>query len=137
MEQALGVTADFLPGIIAAIRNAKHSSPRKPVNSTRMTKPQLIEKVAAKTELGKAEAAVVVDSVLDLIAGALRSNERVDLRGFGSFVVKERKERQGRNPRTGETITIAAKRDASFKPGKELTETLAQGETASRKLGSG
>jgi hypothetical protein len=48
-----------------------------------------------------------VDCVLDLIADALQSNERVDLRGFGSFVVKERKERQGRNPRTGETITIA------------------------------
>ena len=95
-----------------------------------MTKQQLIEKVAAKTELGKAEAEVAVDSVLELIAESLRSNERVDLRGFGSFVVKERKERQGRNPRTGETITIAAKRDASFKPGKELTEKLAQGETA-------
>jgi DNA-binding protein HU-beta len=95
-----------------------------------MTKQQLIDKVAAKTELGKAEVAVAVDSILDLIADALRSNERVDLRGFGSFVVKERKERQGRNPRTGETITIAAKRDASFKPGKELTDKLAQGETA-------
>jgi nucleoid DNA-binding protein len=95
-----------------------------------MTKQQLIEKVAAKTELGKAEVTAAVDSVLDLIAEALRVNERVDLRGFGSFVVKERKERQGRNPRTGETITIAAKRDASFKPGKELTEKLAQGETA-------
>jgi DNA-binding protein HU-beta len=95
-----------------------------------MTKQQLIEKVAAKTELGKAEATVAVDSVLDFIAESLRSNERVDLRGFGSFVVKERKERQGRNPRTGETITIAAKRDAGFKPGKELTEKLAQGETA-------
>jgi len=95
-----------------------------------MTKQQLIDKVAAKTELGKAEATVAVDSVLDCIAESLRSNERVDLRGFGSFVVKERKERQGRNPRTGETITIAAKRDASFKPGKELTEKLAQGETA-------
>ena len=90
----------------------------------------MIEKVAAKTELRKAEVEVVVDSVLDLVAETLRSNERVDLRGFGSFVVKERKERQGRNPRTGETITIAAKRDASFKPGKELTEKLAQGETA-------
>ena len=55
---------------------------------------------------------------------------REPLRGFGSFVVKERKERQGRNPRTGETITIAAKRDASFKPGKELTATLAPGEMA-------
>jgi nucleoid DNA-binding protein len=47
-----------------------------------------------------------------------------------SFVVKDRKKRQGRNPRTRETITIAAKRDASFKPGNELTEKLAQGEMA-------
>ena len=108
----------------------EHASPLKPLNSKRMTKQQLIEKVAAKTELKKSEAEVAVDSVLALIAEALRANERVDLRGFGSFVVKERKERQGRNPRTGETITIAAKRDASFKPSKELTEKLAQGETA-------
>ena len=103
---------------------------QKRVNSNRMTKQQLIEKVAAKSELGKAEVEVAVDSVLALIAEALRANERVDLRGFGSFVVKDRKERQGRNPRTGETITIAAKRGASFRPGKELTEKLAQGETA-------
>jgi len=101
----------------------------KPLNSNKMTKQQLIEQVAAKTELKKSEAEVAVDSVLALIAEALRANERVDLRGFGSFVVKDRKERQGRNPRTGEAITIAAKRDASFKPGKELTETLAQTDT--------
>ena len=64
---------------------------------------------------------------------ALQANERVDLRGFGSFVVKDRKERQGRNPRTGQPITIAAKRDASFRPGKELIEKLAQtDETAPR-----
>jgi nucleoid DNA-binding protein len=95
-----------------------------------MTKQQLIESVAAKTELGKADVGVAVDSVLELIAEALQSNERVDLRGFGSFVAKDRKERQGRNPRTGETITIPAKRDASFKPSKELTERLSKGETA-------
>src|SRR5215212_3025356 len=95
-----------------------------------MTKQQLIEKVASKTELRKAEVEVALDSFLDLIAETLRSNERVDLRGFGSFVVKDRKERQGRNPRTGETITIAAKRDASFRPGKELTEKLVQARTA-------
>src|SRR6266849_11196408 len=89
-----------------------------------MTKQQLIEQVASKTELKKSEAEAAVDSVLALITEALRANERVDLRGFGSFVVKDRKERQGRNPRTGETITIAAKRDASFRPGKELTEKL-------------
>lgn len=97
-----------------------------------MTKQQLIEKVADKTELGKSEVEVAVNSVLEMIAEALKSNERVDLRGFGSFVVKERKERQGRNPRTGETITIPAKRDAGFKPGKELTEKLAQGEAVPR-----
>jgi DNA-binding protein HU-beta len=70
-----------------------------------MTKQHLIEKVAAKTELKKSEAELAVDSVLAMIAEALQANERVDLRGFGSFVVKDRKERQGRNPRTGETIT--------------------------------
>jgi nucleoid DNA-binding protein len=95
-----------------------------------MTKQQLIEKVAAKTELKKSEVEVAMDSVLAMIAESLQANERVDLRGFGSFVVKDRKERQGRNPRTGEAITIAAKRDASFKPSKELTEKLAHGETA-------
>jgi nucleoid DNA-binding protein len=94
-----------------------------------MTKQQLIEKVAAKTELGKADVEVAVDSVLELIVETLQSNERVDIRGFGSFVVKDRKERQGRNPRTGQTITIAAKRDASFRPGKELMDKLARGET--------
>ena len=98
----------------------------EPLHSMRMTKQQLIEKVAAATELGKADVEIAVDSVLDMIAESLRSNERVDLRGFGSFVVKDKKERQGRNPRTGETITIPAKRDASFRPGKELTEKLAQ-----------
>ena len=113
----------------AAIR-AEHASPQKPLNSKRMTKQQLIEKVAAKTELKKSEVEVAVDSVLAMIAEALQANERVDLRGFGSFVVKERKERQGRNPRTGEAIIIAAKRGASFKPSKELMEKLAQGETA-------
>jgi len=95
-----------------------------------MTKQQLIEKVASRTELTKADVEAAVDSVLEVIAEALRSNERVDIRGFGSFVVKERKERQGRNPRTGETITIPAKRDAGFKPGKELTEKLARTDTA-------
>src|ERR1019366_4016831 len=93
-----------------------------------MTKQQLIEKVAAKTELKKSEVEVAVDSVLDLIAEALQANERVDLRGFGSFVAKERKERQGHNPRPGEAIITAAKRGGSFNPSKELQDKLAQHE---------
>jgi nucleoid DNA-binding protein len=96
-----------------------------------MTKQQLIEKVATKTELRKTQVEAVVDSVLEQIAEALRSNQRVELRGFGSFMVKNRKERQGRNLRTGETIIIPAKRDAAFKPGKDLTEKLVPGATVS------
>ena len=95
-----------------------------------MTKQQLIEKVAAKTELKKSDVEVALETILEQVAETLQANERVDIRGFGSFVVKERKARQGRNPRTGETITIPAKRDASFKPGKELSEKLAQEESA-------
>src|SRR6202161_3726109 len=94
-----------------------------------MTKPQLIDVVSVKTGLKKTEVEVVLESVLGAIAEALHENQRVDLRGFGSFVVKEKKERQGRNPRTGETITIAAKRDAGFKAGKELTEKLVEPKT--------
>jgi nucleoid DNA-binding protein len=91
-----------------------------------MTKAQLIDVVSAKTGREKTEVDAVLESVLGAIAEALQANQRVDLRGFGSFVVKQKKERQGRNPRTGETITIAAKRDAGFKAGKELSEKLVQ-----------
>jgi len=94
-----------------------------------MTKTQLIEAVSAKTGREKAEVDAVLESVLVAIGEALQANQRVDLRGFGSFVVKQKKERQGRNPRTGEAITIAAKRDAGFKAGKELTEKLVEPKT--------
>lgn len=91
-----------------------------------MTKQQLIEAVATKTGQARREVEAVVDSVFGTIAETLQANERVDLRGFGSFVVKDKKARQGRNPRSGETISIAAKRSASFKLGKELTEKLGE-----------
>ena len=90
-----------------------------------MTKPQIIDIVANATERPKAEVETVVDSLLGEIGKALRSGERIDLRGFGSFAVKDKKARQGRNPKTGETIQIAARRAATFKPSKELSERLA------------
>jgi len=89
-----------------------------------MTKQQLIEAVATKTDRTKAETEIAIESVFETIAEALASGQRLDLRGFGSFVVKDKKARQGRNPRTGETIAIAAKRDAGFKPSKELSLRL-------------
>ena len=78
-----------------------------------VTKQQLIDTVAGATEKPKVEIETILDSILEAISGALQSNERVDLRGFGSFIVKETKARQGRNPRTGEPIAIAARRNAA------------------------
>jgi DNA-binding protein HU-beta len=89
-----------------------------------MTKTDLIDRVAERTRRTKKEAEEVVESVLACIAGSLASGENVDLRGFGSFQVSEKPERQGRNPRTGEALTIAARRVAGFKPGKELAERV-------------
>jgi len=66
-----------------------------------------------------------VDALLTAVTNALASGERVDLRGFGSFVPKETKARQGRNPKTGEPIQIAAKRTVTFKPAKDLQQSLA------------
>lgn len=95
-----------------------------------MTKQQIIDAVATATERPKAEVETVVDSVLGEIGKALRFGERVDLRGFGSFTVKDKKARQGRNPKTGETIQIAARRAAAFKPSKELSDGLARESSA-------
>jgi DNA-binding protein HU-beta len=90
-----------------------------------MTKQQIIDTVAIATQRPKAEVETTIDSLLGEIGKALRSGERVDLRGFGSFTVKDKKARQGRNPKTGETIQIAARKAAAFKPSKEVSDRLA------------
>lgn len=89
-----------------------------------MTKQQLIDAVANASGRPKPEVLAVVESLLDEIGIALRSGERVDLRGFGSFIVKDKAARKGRNPKTGEPIKIAARKSATFKPSKELGESL-------------
>src|SRR3954453_2868137 len=86
-----------------------------------MTKQQLIEAIAG-SERNKKDVADVVDSLVAEVSKALASGERVDLRGFGSFVPKETKARQGRNPKTGEPIQIAAKKTVAFKPAKDLLQ---------------
>src|SRR3954463_5443980 len=89
-----------------------------------MTKQQLIEGIASGSERGNKEITDVVDSLLTAVTKAVASGERVDLRGFGSFVPKETKARQGRNPQTGEPIQIAAKKTVGFKPAKDLEQSL-------------
>src|SRR3954449_6122870 len=90
-----------------------------------MTKQQLVDTLATSSERNKKEVGDVVDSLLTAVTKALASGERVDLRGFGSFVPKETKARQGRNPQTGEPIQIAAKKTVAFKPAKDLAQSLA------------
>jgi len=90
-----------------------------------MTKQQLIDTIATSSERDKKEIAEIVDSLLTAVAKAIAGGQRVDLRGFGSFVPKETKARQGRNPQTGEAIQIAAKKTVSFKPAKDLEQSLA------------
>lgn len=86
-----------------------------------MTKADLVEKVAEAVKLTKKDTEVVIDTIFDAISKALQGdNGKVELRGFGSFRVRKRRARQGRNPQTGKTVSVPPKRVPYFKPGKEL-----------------
>lgn len=89
-----------------------------------MNKGDLIEKVAEKTELSKADAGRAVDAIIGAISKALKKGDQVSLVGFGTFAVKKRAARQGRNPRTGETIQIKASKVPGFKAGKALKDAV-------------
>ena len=89
-----------------------------------MNKLELVDHVAAEAELTKVSAAKAVDAVLDGIERSLKKGEEVRLVGFGTFSVRERKAGKGRNPATGEEIKIAASKNARFKPGAGLRESL-------------
>ena len=89
-----------------------------------MNKGDLIEAVAGATDLSKADAGRAVDAVIGAITDALKGNNQVSLVGFGTFTVKDRAARQGRNPRTGETIQIKASRVPGFKAGKALKDAV-------------
>jgi DNA-binding protein HU-beta len=89
-----------------------------------MNKAELIDAVSGQSGLAKAEATRAVDAVFETITTALRSGDSVALLGFGTFVVKARAARAGRNPRTGETIAIAASKVPDFKAGKALKDAV-------------
>ncbi|MAF84613.1 MAG: HU family DNA-binding protein [Gammaproteobacteria bacterium] len=89
-----------------------------------MNKGGLIESVAGETGLSKADAGRAVDAVVDAVTGTLRGGGQVSLVGFGTFSVKARAARMGRNPRTGEAIQIKASNVPGFKAGKALKEAV-------------
>lgn len=89
-----------------------------------MTKAELVEEVAQSAQLTKKDAEIIVNTVFRSIVDSLRAGERIELRGFGSFRIRNRGARTGRNPKTGERVEVPAKRIPYFKPGKELKELL-------------
>jgi DNA-binding protein HU-beta len=91
-----------------------------------MNKADLIEAIANDVELSKADAGKALDSLTKRITQSLKKGENVTLVGFGTFSVTKRKARTGRNPQTGETIKIKAKKVAKFKPGKDLMTSVSR-----------
>jgi DNA-binding protein HU-beta len=89
-----------------------------------MTKAELIDEVAKKSNITKADAERALNSFIEISKETLRQEGRLALAGFGSFVVTERKERQGRNPQTGAMMTIRASKAVRFRAGKVLKESL-------------
>lgn len=93
-----------------------------------MTKSELITRlVDANPHLQQKDAKIVIDTILDEITEALARGNRVELRGFAAFSVKERDARIGRNPRTGETVHVPSKKVPYFKAGKEIRDRLLKG----------
>ena len=89
-----------------------------------MTKAELVDEVAQAVLLTKKQAEMIVNIVFDSIVQSLRSGEKIELRGFGSFRLRSRKSRTGRNPKTGEKVEVPPKKIPYFKPGKELKELI-------------
>ncbi len=89
-----------------------------------MTKSDIIAEIANKSNLTKADAEKALNAFVEITKDTLKKEGRLALAGFGSFIVSERKERQGRNPQTGETMTIKASKTVRFKAGKALKESL-------------
>ena len=89
-----------------------------------MTKADLIDEVVRVADVSKKHAEIIVNTVFSSIVEALRKDDKIELRGFGSFRVRKRRSRQGRNPKTGDRVEVPEKRIPYFKPGKELREML-------------
>ena len=89
-----------------------------------MTKAELVDEVAKISDLTRKHSEVIVEAVFTSIIDALQKGDKIELRGFGSFRIRQRNARQGRNPKTGDTVSVPAKRIPYFKPGKELRELI-------------
>jgi integration host factor subunit beta len=105
-----------------------------------MTKAELVDEVARTVQVTKKQAETIVNIVFDSIVDSLRAGEKIELRGFGSFRLRSRKSRTGRNPKTGQKVEVPSKKIPYFKPGKELKELindhLAEGQPVDAEAGA-
>lgn len=89
-----------------------------------MTKADLIEEVSRAVEMSRKDSEVIVETIFESIVKALRSSDKIEIRGFGSFRTRERRSRVGRNPKTGARVEVPPKRVPYFKPSKELKDLI-------------
>ena len=102
------------------------------MNTGSMTKAELVEEVSRVSDLTKKHSEVIVDTVFKSIIDALHRGEKIELRGFGSFRLRRREPRKGRNPKTGDKVDVPPKKVPYFKPGKELKELINREAEATR-----
>ena len=96
-----------------------------------MTKAELVEEVSKVSDLSKKHSEIIVETVFKSIIDALHRGEKIELRGFGSFRLRQRDSRKGRNPKTGDKVEVPPKRVPYFKPGKELKDLINREDEAS------
>jgi integration host factor subunit beta len=91
-----------------------------------MTKADLIEEVSRLAELTRRDSEIIVENIFDSVVRSLRSGDKIEIRGFGSFRTRQRKARVGRNPKTGDRVEVPPKKIPYFKPSKELKDLVNQ-----------
>src|SRR5215831_174960 len=102
-----------------------------------MTKADLVEEVTRVTDLPRKESEAVVETIFDSIISALQADDKIEIRGFGSFRTRERRGRTGRNPKTGAKVEVPPKKIPYFKPSKELKDFVNNRAAAGEASGSG
>jgi integration host factor subunit beta len=123
---AHGIKLDFRPNLLDRIRLwQKMPYPLRSFGERlAMTKADLVEEVTQLGDLTRRDGEVIVDTIFDSVIGALKSGDKIEIRGFGSFRIRQRKPRIGRNPKTGARVDVPAKRVPYFKPSKELRDLV-------------
>jgi integration host factor subunit beta len=100
-----------------------------------MTKADLVEKVTGLGDLTRRDGEVIVETIFESVINALQTGDKIEIRGFGSFRIRQRNPRIGRNPKTGERVEVPAKRVPYFKPSKELRDLVNPGEAEAASKG--